>query len=374
MPLEPKLMRCSKGTRRNKKTGLCEPTLRGSNSLGKVITVPKGNPSPIAMKLKETKVLRCPKGTRRNKKTGICDPTLKTRIGEHTSDKEGENPFIALCKKYIMKSRLDNVDRKVWLNKEDCNIFIIGEHHKPHERCTSILDMFRKLFRENDKNPVLIDLLVEVLPTNIDHYAEKNKKYPYTSKDSHIYHVREYLAPCIQTKCSFSKVHVHWADSSEDVKDRLHKWLKEFNKLPIYGDGWVNQNPDISRILQNKSDVSKILTENVTIVKEIEKASKIPPYNFTMKFATDLLIYFLDQSRAKLTMEIGMDVGWQVVVPILQRRVMDFYTAARIIKSKFKNVIFYAGDSHAEHVIDILTKLGFSVVDTVLGDEKCINY
>ena len=178
MPIEPKLSRCSKGTHRNKKTGLCVPMIKGQNSLGKVIRVPKGNPSPIAAKFKKSNVLRCPTGTRRNKKTGICDPTLKARSSEHTSDKEGDNPFIALCKKYIMKSSLDNVDRKVWLNKEDCNIFIIGEHHKPHERCTSILDMFRKLFRENDKNPVLIDLLVEVLPTNIEHYAEKNKKDP----------------------------------------------------------------------------------------------------------------------------------------------------------------------------------------------------
>jgi hypothetical protein len=75
--------------------------------------------------------------------------------------------------------------------------------------------------------------------------------------------------------------------------------------------------PDISQVLKNKSDVSKILTENVTIVKENEKAAKIPPYNFTMKFAADLLIYFLDQSLAEIAMEIGMDVEWKVVSHIL---------------------------------------------------------
>ena len=52
---------------------------------------------------------------------------------------------------------------------------------------------------------------------------------------------------------------------------------------------------------------------------------------------------------------------------------MYFYTAARIINFKFKNVIFYAGDSRDRYVIDILTRLGFRVVDTALGDEKCIN-
>ena len=79
--------------------------------------------------------------------------------------------------------------------------------------------------------------------------------------------------------------------------------------------------PDISQVLKNKSDVSKILTENVTIVKENEKAAKIPPYNFTMKFAADLLIYFLDQSLAEIAMEIGMEIGmdveWKVVSHIL---------------------------------------------------------
>jgi len=374
MPIEPKLLRCPKGTRRNKKTGLCEPTLKGSNSLGKVITVPKGNTSPIASKLKESKVLRCPKGTRRNKKTGICDPTLKTRIGEHISDKEGlvsafksgtsnpgENPFIALCKKYIMNSKLDNVYRKVWMNKEDCNIFTIGEQHKPHQKCMSILDMFKKLLRENTKNPVHIDLLIELLPVDVYTYA-LNGYYDVVQMGQ----VRQFLAPCVQTKGSCSNVHVHWADTGKDIKDRLPKWIKELNNynLPLVGLHW-KENPDISRVLRNKEDVSKILTENVMTVKEINKAEKIFP-NFTIKFAVDLFMGWVTWGEG--------EYGWIYNAGMISRWVMDFYTAARIIKSKFKNVIFYAGNTHTEHVIEILTKLGFSTVESVLGDNKCINY
>jgi hypothetical protein len=48
-----KLPRCPKGTRRNKKTGLCEPSIIFN---------------------KKEKPPRCPKGTRRNKKTGVCEP------------------------------------------------------------------------------------------------------------------------------------------------------------------------------------------------------------------------------------------------------------------------------------------------------------
>ena len=51
--------RCPKGTRRNKKTGLCEP-----NIIFKAKSASE----------KKEKKTKCPKGTRRNKKTGLCEP------------------------------------------------------------------------------------------------------------------------------------------------------------------------------------------------------------------------------------------------------------------------------------------------------------
>lgn len=56
--------RCPKGTRRNKETGVCEPTK-------KIQTESK------TQKKSEEKMKRCPKGTRRNKTTGECEPTKK---------------------------------------------------------------------------------------------------------------------------------------------------------------------------------------------------------------------------------------------------------------------------------------------------------
>ena len=49
--------RCPNGSRRNKKTGLCEPTTN----------VDKQNSSAKPARK------RCPNGTRRNKKTGLCE-------------------------------------------------------------------------------------------------------------------------------------------------------------------------------------------------------------------------------------------------------------------------------------------------------------
>ena len=73
-PVTPvKKPKCPKGTRRNKKTGNCEP--RG---------VPVGNVTPV-------KKPKCPKGTRRNKKTGNCE-TRGVPVGPVTPVKKPKCP------------------------------------------------------------------------------------------------------------------------------------------------------------------------------------------------------------------------------------------------------------------------------------------
>ena len=61
------IKRCPKGTRKNKKTGLCESINQTSEVLNK-----KNKP------LKTDKQPKCPKGTRRNKKTGLCESINQT--------------------------------------------------------------------------------------------------------------------------------------------------------------------------------------------------------------------------------------------------------------------------------------------------------
>jgi len=58
------MKRCQNGTRRNKKTGNCEP-----NGIKSSVIVPKS--------LLPNHLKKCPKGTRRNKKTGNCEPKQK---------------------------------------------------------------------------------------------------------------------------------------------------------------------------------------------------------------------------------------------------------------------------------------------------------
>ena len=67
-----KKSKCPKGTRRNKKTGLCEPYAKKSKCPeGTKRNSYTGRCEPIGKKPK------CPKGTRRNKRTGECEPNEK---------------------------------------------------------------------------------------------------------------------------------------------------------------------------------------------------------------------------------------------------------------------------------------------------------
>ena len=98
-PSPVKKEKCPKGTRRNKKTGLCEPYAKASSSslpkanissdeasLPKAVSkasLPKAEASSDKTKKSLTpqpilsnNAKKCPKGTRRNRRTGICEPKI----------------------------------------------------------------------------------------------------------------------------------------------------------------------------------------------------------------------------------------------------------------------------------------------------------
>lgn len=82
--MEKKLKRCPNGTRRNKKTGECEPT--------KIVKVQKQQQDK-AKEASEKKIKRCPNGTRLNKKTGECEPTKivkEKKVQKQQQDKAKE--------------------------------------------------------------------------------------------------------------------------------------------------------------------------------------------------------------------------------------------------------------------------------------------
>jgi len=90
-----KSKKCPKGTRRNKKTGLCEPSKKSVQAEQNINKTPTPSPSPVPSPIPSpipsltpspihspiiSSSKKCPKGTRRNKKTGLCEPTKKPAV------------------------------------------------------------------------------------------------------------------------------------------------------------------------------------------------------------------------------------------------------------------------------------------------------
>jgi len=72
-----KRKKCPKGSRRNKKTGNCDSTAKNKEPTPphKPPTPPPNQSRRSSSPRNNSKRKRCPNGTRRNKKTGNCDPT-----------------------------------------------------------------------------------------------------------------------------------------------------------------------------------------------------------------------------------------------------------------------------------------------------------
>ena len=333
-PQKPK--RCPNNTTCHKKTKMCT---------SKTIKCSKGtklNPVTKVCNVRPSTYKRCPTGSRRNKKSGEC-----------------ENDFITLCNKHIMVPTLDRVVQTSFLSNKDCTVFLIGELHGKHSKCVEILEMFKQLVKENTtlSKPVQIDLMIEYL--QFDTVA---KGSDYNNDYLQINNIRNHFHDCIQKhNCN---TRVHWTDPSYTRhKKDIHNWLSEISRTEFFKDDWI-KNKKITDYFNKESDMPTLLTENRFVVKEIKKASKVNPV-FTLEFATKLFMDSYSNNK-----KIFSESTWQKLVKLQNRYVMDFYVVARIIKLKMKNVIYYAGNNHIIHIINILTALNFKTIKNVTG--KCI--
>ena len=331
-------MRCRNGTRRNKHTGLCE--LKDHDGQNKKMGKP-----------------RCRNGTRRNKHTGLCNPVQES------------NSFIGLMQQNVMKPTLDSVKNKTWLQKNDCNIFLIGEKHsaKTNPSCIGIYEMLTDVLDEIQTGTFPpIDLMLEITQKDNALYFKKRKDYNLFSLQ--INNVRKLLSQCSTVRdCG---INVHWTDintmhknikqsdkpcDTKGVKgaDRLPTWILELAKIPLFQD-W-SKLTHVKFKLQTEEDLTKLLTEHCVAKKEIDKATLVYP-QFTMKFALRLF--------KQIVSEFNVNFTYEGRVQLALRSVIDFYTVARILKSNMKNVIVYAGNLHTNNVIKILLAMGFHVMET----------
>jgi len=262
------------------------------------------------------------------------------------------NAFIALGKKHVMRPHLNGVVQSSWLSYKDCNIFTIGEVHESSQKCMDILTMFKALLLDRPKS-LLLDIMIEDLPYDLD------AEFETPQLNDQINQIRTFFEPCI--KYHNCPVRVHWTDPSESYQKIIHEWLLELAKYDFFLDDWT-KNKKITPFFKKESDMSKLLTENRIVVKEIHRASKVNPA-FTMEFATNIFMKLYEHEKERYK------YPWEKLVTLQTRHVMDIYTVARLIKLDMKNIIFYAGYSHTEAVIQILVALHFKINKIV--DGKC---
>jgi hypothetical protein len=263
-----------------------------------------------------------------------------------------------------MDPMLDLVLQTTWLSHKDCNIFTIGETHgvySIHTKCSPILDMFKSMIEMNNSlpKPIKFDIMVEYT----QQYSNELKPYKDIGiQDKPTYdqlnRVRYFLNQCLHNRnCN---IRVHWADPTHTSK-RLPEWLEELAEIGLSKKAteWLER-PKIVEMIEEASDVSKLLTENPLVIKEIQKASIINP-RFNIEFAKQ---HFMNSFYTEIQ---NTGIPWIYWVNTRLRYVMDFYTVARIIKSNMKNVVFYAGNAHTTNVIDILSALDFKLIRSVNG-------
>ena len=375
------LVKCNDEQERNPETNRCKKKSPKRKSPKRKSKSPKRK-SP---KRKSRKQIECNKNQEINPISGRCrlrctiyqernhaGKCVKIKIQNKDKQSPTKSPykikseskyFIDLCKNFIMVTYLDHVYKSTWLQNDDCNIFLVGEQHDKHDNvnCVEILEMFRHLFKTNNisENPIKIDFFIEIY----NEYVLNSHKYKlsdYNYDTYQINNIRTEFLNCIKNK-NCPNLHVHWADPtiiSETHKryKKLPKLLKRFQKDEVWKH--TENNIDENIIIF----ILKLLTENPIVIKEFKKASK---NNIMFKIEKIKSIYL---EIYDITKKLYKD-DYNHIIFCMSRTVMDFYTIARIIKSKNKNIIIYAGNDHTERIIYILNKyFVFEVKKQILGN------
>lgn len=296
-------MRCPNGYRRNRKTKKCSPT-------------------------NAVKVEKCPPGSRKNKKLQnrcFTPNGVEMFRGQNTE-------FIKMANHYIMNTPLEHVYTKTVMQKEGCNIFIIGEHHdKRNNKCHGTYEMFVGLIKYLIKKKIKkVDIMMQITEDQIKMFTTESfdshnitNKY-YDPNYLQINNVRGLLTKCINKPCPF-KVH-----STELTPTSL--WFQELAKMS------PDEVPDYVKVFKDHN-----------IMDEIKKAQLVDP-----KFTPEFTKTVVNKSSAYS----------------LLQSVNDVYTASKIISDQMKSVIVYENHSRADNLIKIFTELGYT--KTQLKNRQCM--
>ena len=187
--------------------------------------------------------------------------TKKTRL----SEPEAQQKFIVSAQKHLLDNKIDKVQAVAWLQKGDCDIFIIGERHADHteEECDGTQQAIDKVISDCPD----LDLIIEAVPYEVEDERVKYKLY--ASPNNQLQLAYSHYANCMKQKnCSFR---VHWADPTTTKRKKMPSWLDSFRSTMSINDRSDTPFRSKTGALFDETDIQHLFTDNTLLQHEISK-------------------------------------------------------------------------------------------------------
>jgi len=247
-------------------------------------------------------------------------------------------------------------------------MMLVGEIHGK-QTCgnSDYVTAYKKIFGYNETTTQeSIDVLIEVGNYNVtvDRGSEDwIDDLRNTFQDCYVFNSRD------TGLCPYKYTRFHWSDVLWDIP----QWMMDLDKLPPFLDYDWRTDPrytEISKEIKSENDLQKIIFENPHIIAQGERCTIENWKLFIRNQYFSLLCQ--EQTRFDIRnrlLNIGKDYWWRCGIFDTHRFAMDAYAFLRMFRkqdkqdqrwndvTRFKNVIYHAGEWHTNNMKQMLLNL-----------------
>ena len=248
-------------------------------------------------------------------------------------------------------------------------IMLLGEVHGK-QTCgeSDYVSAYKRFLDYNQSNnKVQIDIFIEsvnvednLIINNGQDYKQWMSELQQFFQDCVLYYQRD------SKKCKYTTVRVHWSDPRYNKEE----WLDQGKTFPFTApDNWRVEYPEISKHLQTKDDLIKIILENSFIRKNGERC-KIPNWEQLVRLQFDDIYKNEFIPRWIMCGWRKEDEWWKNGIYYTFRLVQDVYVFLRMFRdprqqlekweeiNRFQNIIYHAGANHIQYIKRMLLNYG----------------
>ena len=267
--------------------------------------------------------------------------------------------------------------------KYDMKVYIFGEEHGIDNNCSQLkkinyMDIskyLQKLFLNSDK---FIDFYLE--ETMFNTYKPGTKQKDFMSMLRHDFY--NCLNPAKRSKCIFKTVRSHFIDSritesgktqipTTDIEKVVMYLLGETSNKPINTLYLLNEIASLDSFEEIATYIIDIASNTPIIKKELDRCTL--DKELVLSIFHDIII---QQYQSDITIDdvkllsektIGNTEKAEILT-VIQSPIVDIYTISRMFKrfkksenfpDKQRNIVYYAGSSHADMIRNFLYRLDF---------------